>query len=288
MLASRPNLGQGQWSRSILDGPRILLVPPIVVEGKEQSKMRSLQGQKAVVTGGNRGLGLAMVESLVARGAHVTVIGRDEERLKAVAGRLGVKVVRGDVADEALAKSVIADVRPTLLLLNAGATPGLGPIHEQTWEGFSRSWNNDVKAGFHWLQHALRLPLAKGSRVLLMSSGAAVNGSPLSGGYAGAKRMLWLMAQYASGVSKELELGITVQAVVPSQMIGDTEHGRQAAEAYAKKKGVSISEFLAGFGAPMSPEQVGEHVVTLLSDPKYENGIAYSLKGDTGIMSLDA
>jgi len=249
--------------------------------------MQNLQGQRAIVTGGNRGLGLAMVESLVARGARVTVVGRDVESLNEVSSRLGVDVIRGDVADEALARSAIGEVRPTLLLLNAGASPGLGPLHEQTWEGFSRSWNNDVKAGFHWLQQALRLPLAKGSRVLLSSSGAAVNGSPLSGGYAGAKRMLWLMAQYAGGVSKELELGITVQALVPRQIIGETELGRLAAEAYAKKKGVSVSEFLAGFGAPMSPKQVGEHVVTLLTDPKYNKGIAYGLKGDTGIASLD-
>ena len=88
--------------------------------------MENLQGQQAVVTGGNRGLGLAMVESLVARGARVTVVGRDAERLKDVASRLGVDVIRGDVADEALARSVIGDLRPTLLLLNAGASPGLG------------------------------------------------------------------------------------------------------------------------------------------------------------------
>jgi NAD(P)-dependent dehydrogenase (short-subunit alcohol dehydrogenase family) len=249
--------------------------------------MDNLQGQKAVVTGGNRGLGLAMVESLVARGARVTVVGRDAERLTDVSSRLGVDVIRGDVTDEALARSVIGDIRPTLLLLNAAAIPGLAPLHEQTWEGFSRSWNNDVKGVFHWLQHALRLPLSSGSRVLLSSSGAAVNGSPLSGGYAGAKRMIWLMAQYATGLSKELQLGITVQALVPRQIIGETEHGRHAAEAYAKKKGVSVGEFLAGFGAPLSAKQVGEHVVTLLTDPKYEQGIAYGLKGDTGIISLD-
>ena len=250
--------------------------------------MKTLQGQKAVVTGGNRGLGLAMVESLAARGAQVTVVGRDAERLKEVASRLAVDVIRGDVADEALARSVIGDVRPTLLLLNAGASPALGPLHEQTWSGFSRSWNNDVKASFFWLQQALKLPLAKGSRVLLSSSGAALNGSPLSGGYAGAKRMVWLMAQYASGVSKELELGITVQALVPRQIIADTELGRLAAEAYAEKKGVSVAEFLSGFGAPMSAKQVGEHVATLLTNAKYAHGIAYGLKGDTGIVSLDS
>ena len=250
--------------------------------------MHELQGQKAVVIGGNRGLGLAMVESLVARGARVTVVGRDEQRLREVATRLGVDIVRGDATDEALAKSVLGDVRPTLLLINAAAIPGLGLIHEQTWEEFSRCWSNDVKASFHWLQQALRLPLAKGSRVLLNSSGAAVNGSPLSGGYAGAKRMIWLMAEYATGLSRQLDLGITVQALVPRQMIGETEHGRIAAEGYAKRKGVSVSEFLAGFGAPLTAKEVGEHVATLLTDPKYDTGIAYAVKGDTGIVSLDS
>jgi hypothetical protein len=44
------------------------------------------------------------------------------------------------------------------------------------------------------LQAALNQPLKPGSRVLVVSSGAAENGSPMSGGYGGAKRMLWFMA----------------------------------------------------------------------------------------------
>jgi NAD(P)-dependent dehydrogenase (short-subunit alcohol dehydrogenase family) len=249
--------------------------------------MKDLEGVKAVVTGGSRGLGLGIVEALLGRKAQVTVVARDAARLDELAKRLGVSVVSGDVADEALARSVLGDVRPTVLVLNAGAKPGLGLIHEQSWESFSRTWDSDVKAGFHWLQAALRLPLPRGSRVLLGSSGAAIFGSPLSGGYAGAKRMLWLMAQYANLSAKELDLGITFQAIVPQQMIGDTELGRAGAEGYAKRKGVSVEAFLASFGAAMSPKQVGEHVTTILTDPKYDTGVAFGLKGDTGISSLD-
>jgi NAD(P)-dependent dehydrogenase (short-subunit alcohol dehydrogenase family) len=250
--------------------------------------MRDLTGQKAVVTGGSRGLGLGIAEALCGRGAQVTVVARDAQRLREVKDRLGVDVIQGDVSDEAVARSVLESVRPTVLVLNAGVVPGLGPIQEQTWEGFSRSWNNDVKAGFHWVQHALRLPLAPGSRVLISSSGAAINGSPLSGGYAGAKRMLWLLSHYANAMAKELGLGIAFQAIVPRQIIGDTEHGRSAAQAYAKRKGVSVETFLAGFGAPMPPQQVGEYVANILTDPKYESYQAFGLKGDTGIVSLDA
>jgi len=82
-----------------------------------------------------------------------------------------------------------------------------------------------VEACLHWLQAAIRLPLSRGGRVLIGSSGAAIAGSPLSGGYAGAKRMLWLMGEYANGVSAELDLGIRFQVLVPLQIVGDTGIG---------------------------------------------------------------
>ncbi len=249
--------------------------------------MNTLAGQKVLVTGGSRGLGLAIVEALVAEKAAVTVVARDALRLEQVSKRLGVAVIQGDVADETLAKNTLRELRPSVLVLNAGAQPALGLLHEQTWEGFSRTWDCDVKAGFHWVQAALLLPLPKGSRVLLGSSGAAINGSPLSGGYAGAKRMLWLMAQYANTSAKELGLDIHFQALIPQRMIAETELGRAGAEAYARRKGVSVEAFLAGFGAPMPPKAVGEHVVSILTTPKYEAGVAFGLKGDTGIVSLD-
>jgi len=232
-------------------------------------------------------LGLGLVEALVARKARVTVVARDAARLADVQRRLGVAVAQGDVTDQALARALLCDVRPSVLVLNAGATPAMAPLHEQTWEGFSAPWNTDVKAGLFWVQEALRLPLADGSRVLLGSSGAAVKGSPLSGGYAGAKRMLWMMAHYANTVSAELHLGIRFQAIIPQQMIGDTDLGRAGAEAYAKRKGVTPEVFLAGFGKPMSPRDFGEHIVTILTDVTYESGTAFGLKGDTGIVSLD-
>jgi len=250
--------------------------------------MQTLKDQRVVVTGGSRGLGLGIVEAIVARNANVTVVARDAGRLADVKHRLGVGIASGDVADPALADHVVREIRPTVLILNAGATPPMGPIHELTWEAFSTVWNTDVKAGLHWIQAALRLPLARGSRVIITSSGAAIAGSPLSGGYAGAKRMLWMMASYANGVSDELGLGIKFQTVLPRQLIGDTELGRAGAATYAKKKGVSVEAFLASFGTPLPPAQIGEYIVTLLTDARYESGVAFGLKGDLGIHALDS
>jgi NAD(P)-dependent dehydrogenase (short-subunit alcohol dehydrogenase family) len=250
--------------------------------------MQTLEDQRVVVTGGSRGLGLGIVEALVARRANVTVVARDPGRLTEVQRRLGVGVAIGDVSDPDVAERVVREVKPTVLVLNAGASPALGRIDELTWEAFSRVWNTDVKAGLHWIQAAIRLPLPRGSRVVIGSSGAAIAGSPLSGGYAGAKRMLWLMASYANLAATDLGLGIKFQTVVPRQIIGDTELGRAAAETYARRKGVAVEAFLAGFGAALTPAQVGEHVATLLTDARYEAGVAFGITGDLGLHSLDA
>jgi NAD(P)-dependent dehydrogenase (short-subunit alcohol dehydrogenase family) len=247
----------------------------------------SLKDKTIVVTGGSRGLGLGLVEALVDRGARVTVVARGQDALAAVKQRLGVAVIPADVTDEGAAKRILADVRPDILVLNAGATPRMGRLDQMSWADFTTPWEIDVKGGLYWMQAALNLPLAPGARVLVGSSGAAQQGSPLSGGYAGAKRMLWFMAKYANGVAKQKGLGIRFQAMVPLQMIGGTGVGDAGSGAYARAMGVEREAFLARFGAPMPPRQYGDHLVEVLDDPKYATGFAFGLKGDTGITVLE-
>jgi hypothetical protein len=137
------------------------------------------------------------------------------------------------------------------------------------------------------VQAALRLPLAAGSRVLLQSSGAAVGGSQRSGGYAGAKRMLWLMAKYANGVASELNLGIRFQVIVPRQMILGTGIGDAASGAYAAAMGITPEAFVARFGGPLPPRAFGEQVVAVLDDPAHAQGMAFGVHGDTGVTILE-
>ena len=247
----------------------------------------SLKDKTIVVTGGSRGLGLGLVEALVDQGAKVTVVARDQAALAAVEQRLGVAVISADVTDEGTAQRILADVRPDVLVLNAGATPRMGRLDQLSWADFTAPWETDVKAGLYWMQAALNLPLAPGARVLVGSSGAAQQGSPLSGGYAGAKRMLWFMAKYANSVAEQKGLGIRFQAIVPLQIIGGTGVGDEASGAYAQAMGMEREAFLARFGAPMPPRQFGDHLVAVLVDPQYATGFAFGLKGDTGITVLD-
>jgi NAD(P)-dependent dehydrogenase (short-subunit alcohol dehydrogenase family) len=247
----------------------------------------SLKDKNVVVTGGSRGLGLGLVEALVAHGAKVTVVARDAVALESVRARLSVATISADVTDETAAHRIVAEVRPDILVLNAGTKPRMGRLDQLSWEDFTAPWETDVKAGLYWLQAALTLPLAPGSRVLVGSSGAAQNGSPLSGGYAGAKRMLWIMAGYANRVSQQKDLGIRFQAIVPLQMVGDTGVGDTGANAYARAMGIKPEEFLTRYGAPMPPREFGEKVVSVLDDPKYAEGFAFGFKGDTGVTILE-
>lgn len=247
----------------------------------------NISNKNVVVTGGSRGLGLGLVEALVAHGAKVTVVARESDALTAVRSRLGVTTIAADIRDEAAAHRIIGDVRPDILVLNAGAKPVMARLDQISWADFTAAWEHDVKAGLHWLQAALNLPLKPESRVLVVSSGAAVGGSPMSGGYGGAKRMLWFMARYANRVSAQRELGITFQTIIPRQMILGTGIGDTAAGAYAKALGIEPEAFVTRFGAVMPPRVFGENVVAVLTDPQHAEGFAFGLTGDAGVTTME-
>ncbi|MGJ4902415.1 SDR family oxidoreductase [Bradyrhizobium sp. HKCCYLS2058] len=247
----------------------------------------SLKDKTIIVTGGSRGLGLGAVEALVDRGAKVTVVARGTGALNAVAARLGVATIAADVTDEAAAHRIVGDIRPDILVLNAGTTPHMDRLDRLRWEDFSIAWDTDVKAGLYWIQAALKLPLKSGSRVLVGSSGAAVGGSQMSGGYGGAKRMLWFMAKYANGVSQDDRLGIRFQAIVPRMMILGTGVGDTAAGAYAGAMGITPEAFVARFGAPMPPRAFGDRVVSVLEDQRFADGVVFGLNGDDGVTVME-
>ncbi|MET8426105.1 SDR family oxidoreductase [Nocardia sp. NPDC004860] len=221
----------------------------------------------AVVTGASRGFGRAIAASLVASGARVIGVARDEQALQDVRVELGERFVpvAADATEEAVAQKVIRVYRPELLVLNAGATPPLAPVHEQTWETFSRNWETDTKQAFVWIGAALREPLPSGSAVIAMSSGAALAGSPLSGGYAGAKSTIRFIRAYAAEESDRAGLGIRFVALLP-RLTPATGLGQQAVAGYAARQGIDVETYLAGMAPVLTPEQVGKAVVELADD----------------------
>jgi NADP-dependent 3-hydroxy acid dehydrogenase YdfG len=120
-----------------------------------------------------------------------------------------------DPTDASVVWSLLDEYEPNVLILVGGANPVMRPLQDQTWETFSVNWHTDVKIAFTWLREALLKPLPPGSRVRVVSSGAALNGAPASGGYAGSKATQRFIAAYAQDESRRAGLDITVTAVLP-------------------------------------------------------------------------
>lgn len=247
---------------------------------------RSLEGTQAVVTGASRGFGRAIASGLIARGAEVLGVGRDAGTLALAAAELGPGFipVPGDAADPAVAADIIRTYRPGTVVLNAGASPSLQPLHEQTWETFGINWETDVRQAFEWSRQALLCPLPPGSTVIALSSGAALQGSPLSGGYAGAKSAVRFIASYAADESARAHLGIRFMAVLP-KLTPATDLGAAAVAAYAARAGQERPAFLEAFGPTSTTDGIAQSVVTLAVDASFDD-LAYLLPPSGGPVAL--
>ncbi len=228
----------------------------------------STQQSSAIVTGASRGFGQAIATALSHAGAQVVGVGRDRARLEDLHAQLGdtFTPVVADAADPVVAGQLIDAYRPGTLALNAGASPLARPIHQHTWQTFSRNWEVDVAQVFHWTREALLRPLVPGSAVIAFSSGAAIAGSPLSGGYAGAKATIRFVSSYAGAESERNGLGIRFTALLP-QLTPATDLGAAAVAAYAARQGLDVATALERSGPALTPEQVGKAVVDLVNDP---------------------
>src|SRR5256885_11946614 len=184
-----------------------------------------------------RGIATALAEA----GAEVVAVSRSQ----------GV-----DAADPSVAARLLDGHDPDLVVLVAGAAPHMRALAQQAWETFSVNWETDVRITFQWIREALLKPMRPGSRVVVFSSGAAINGSPLSGGYAGAKATQRFITAYARDEAQRAGLDITFTALLP-YFAPVTGVGEPAVRAYAARAGQSPEDFLEQQGSLVTPEVAG-------------------------------
>ena len=227
--------------------------------------MGSLLGQNVVVVGGSRGVGRSIVEAALGEGATVLAVARGAAALKELSWETsGVKTLAVDATDETAPDAVFAALAPDVLVICAGALAPSAPVQDQSWEDFSVNWEMDVKASFLFCKAALNNPLKPGSRVVLISSGAALTGGPpFAGGYAGAKRMQMFLAGHCQKESDRLGLDLRFMALAPARIMPGTGIGDAGLDGFAAYLGIQPAEILASMTDMQTPADVGRAVVAL-------------------------
>ena len=244
--------------------------------------MSNLSEKTTIVVGASRGLGHGIATAFSDAGATVVSVSRTAATFPQRAnGSATIQLEVADASDATVAASILDRYEPEVIVLVAGALPYMRPLQHQTWETFSVNWETDVRITFQWLREALLKPLRPGSRVVVISSGAALNanGSPLSGGYAGAKATQRFITGYAQDEAARAGLGISFTTVLP-QFAPLTGVGRPAVQAYAARAGLSVEDFLHTQPFSMlTPEIAGTALVELTQTDADSVSPAYVLNG---------
>jgi NAD(P)-dependent dehydrogenase (short-subunit alcohol dehydrogenase family) len=209
--------------------------------------------ERALVIGAGSGVGRATANALTEAGAHVVAAGRER-----------------DATDPANPAALLDEADPDLVVVAAGTRPLMASIEDQSWESFSAPWNVDVKIAFEVGRAAMARPLRPGSTVLIVSSGAGLDGSPLSGGYAGAKRTQMFLAGYLQRAADARGLGIRFVALAPRQLLAGTAIGEAAAAAYGADAGESVESYMdRRFPVPLDPAGVARAILSIASGEEH-------------------
>jgi NAD(P)-dependent dehydrogenase (short-subunit alcohol dehydrogenase family) len=239
----------------------------------------------SMVVGASRGLGRGVATALARAGSTVIAVARSAAPLEELAKEAsGVVPEVADASDPSVPGVLLDRHQPDNVVIVAGAGPLMRPLQQQTWETFSVNWNTDVRITFQWLRESLLVPLRPGSRVIVVSSGAALGGSPLSGGYAGAKATQRFITAYAQEEAGRAGLDIAYTAVLP-QLTPMTGLGQTAVRAYAARAGRSYEEHARQLGEVLTPDATGAALVQLLRTHPGELAPAYRLSA-AGLAAL--
>ena len=211
--------------------------------------MSSLAGQHALVTGANRGIGAAIVRSLAALGANVTLLVRDGAAAEKVAATVSTKTFIAtvpDISDRAAVMKACADavaaLGPVDILVNNAGSVDTVPFLKTTPELFTQMFNVHVMGAVHTAQAVIPGMLTKGTgRIVNVASVAGLAGAPYVTHYVSVKHAL-------VGLTRALAVefaakGITVNAVCPAYV--DTDLVSGSLSKIAAKTGLSEEQALA-------------------------------------------
>ncbi|MFT3715219.1 MAG: SDR family oxidoreductase [Gordonia sp. (in: high G+C Gram-positive bacteria)] len=185
---------------------------------------KNLSGKSAVVTGGSRGIGLAIATELAARGAAVVITGRKDDALKSAAEEIVAAVpgatvtpVAGNTGDaDHRAAAISAAVQNggiDILINNTGINPTYGPLMDADLDAVRKIFDTNVVAALGYIQEAYKAGMAgSGGAVINIASVAGLRSTGVIAAYGSSKAALIRLTEE---LAWQLAPAIRVNAIAP-------------------------------------------------------------------------
>jgi D-sorbitol dehydrogenase (acceptor) len=249
-----------------------------------------LQGKRALVTGGARGIGRAIALRYASEGADVAIADLNAAGARAVATDIGGRAIAiaADITDAAQIDRMIATTVDAFggldVLVNNAAIFDLAPIVEITRESYRRVFALNVEAALFTLQAAAKQMIAQGTggRIINMASQAGRRGEALVAVYCASKAAVISLTQSA-GLDL-IKHGINVNAIAPG--VVDNEHWDDVDARFARVQNLEPGEkkrrvgAAVPFGRMARPEEIAAMAAFLASeDAGYIVAQTYNVDG---------
>src|SRR5450432_654698 len=253
----------------------------------------NLKGKVALVTGGNRGIGLGMAQALAQSGSDIVIWGSSAARNQAAEGQLDTHRVRVlaqqvDVADEAaviaaMAEAALAMGRIDTVIANAGIGGGARSFSEMSVDIWRRVMSVNLDGAFFTCREACKHMVARaqaddpGGSIAVTASLAAIEGAARNQAYAATKGAVISMMRAIA--VEHARYGVRANAILPGWIATDMTAGAQSAPAFAERVIPRVPMRRWG-----NPEDFGGIAVYLASDAsKYHSGDTFVIDGGYSI-----